>query len=377
MPPIRHRLVNPLVGFCLHSANNLGGNHGDKMVEILPQGFFTSDDGPVLYTYLDNLFSALGDAFNRARVRPEVIDNCLINIVDGTDATIWVNFPTILQTVTKEAINAGDAATLNNLADVRSASFAGVEMPARGAVAYTFQHGWRRGLYFDFSMLPGEPNRNLADFPSLLGSLHTALIFRERIQMKPDVLARMFETGWFPFIRLPHDLAIGLYRHFEEAWDHTPLEDEIVKVLGPMVPALLDGWSRKAAFAPHMGAIGDAVRLYSNGEYSAAANMLLPKVEGILRTLNMGRGPRPSARALRENLLARVRAQVTGITAFLPEAFVQYLEAFYYAGFDLDANELPPSRHAFMHGVGPDAELAKPAYAMKLLLCLDQLFFYV
>jgi hypothetical protein len=72
-----------------------------------------------------------------------------------------------------------------------------------------------------------------------------------------------------------------------------------------------------------------------------------------------------------------VRAQVNGITAFLPEAFVQYLEEFYYAGFDLDANEVPPSRHAFMHGVGPDAELGKPAYCVKLFLAVDQLFFYV
>jgi hypothetical protein len=30
-----------------------------------------------------------------------------------------------------------------------------------------------------------------------------------------------------------------------------------------------------------------------------------------------------------------------------------------------------------MHGVGPDAEAAKPAFCMKLLLTLDQLFFYV
>jgi hypothetical protein len=53
------------------------------------------------------------------------------------------------------------------------------------------------------------------------------------------------------------------------------------------------------------------------------------------------------------------------------------LEDFYYAGFDLDANDIPPSRHSFMHGVGPDAEAAKPAFCMRLLLTLDQLFFYV
>jgi hypothetical protein len=186
----------------------------------------------------------------------------------------------------------------------------------------------------------------------------------------------MFKAGWFPFIRLPDDLAVGLYRHFQEGWDHGPLETEIVKVVGSLVPGLLSGWSAKPSFELHMAALTNAVRHFEKGEYAAASALLLPKVEGILRTLSMGRG-HPSARDLRTNLLARVRAQVSGVTAFLPEAFVRYLEDFYYAGFDLDTNDVPPSRNAFMHGVGPDAEAAKPAFPMKLVLMLDQLFFYV
>jgi hypothetical protein len=367
---VRHDLEDPVVGFVLESAQ------GPGTVNVRPRGFFTSDDGAILYTYLDSLFAVFGSALLKVGVRPEIIRNCLINITDGKRATINLNFETILHTIAKGPVRAGELATLDKLADVRGASFRGIETPTRGAVAYIFEHGWRRGLYFDFSMVPDEPNRPLTDFASVIGSLHTALLFRERIQMEPEVLAAMFATGWFPFIRLPHDLALGLYRHVEEGWDHAPVEAEIVRVLSPSVSVLARAWSSKPAFAPHMGVITEAASHFEKGEYMATAAMLLPKVEGILRTLNMGRG-RASARDLRANLLARVRAQVTGITAFLPEAFVQYLEDFYYAGFDLDANDVPPSRHAFTHGVGPDAELAKPSYAMKLILTLDQLSFYV
>lgn len=372
-----HTLDNPMVGFSLNSANNSGGADGARAVSVLTKGFYTSDDGAILYTYLDSLFDCFGNPLRRAGISPECLDNCLINIVDDTSVTLWVNFQTTLQTIAKTTVTAGQPVTLDNIADIRSATFPEFEMPTRGAIVYTFQQGWRRGLYFDFSMARREPNRPLADLSALLGSLHTALIFRERIKMEPSVLSRMFATGWFPFIRLPHDLAIGLYRHFEEEWDHSSVELEIVRVVGPSLGGLVEGWSRKPAFEPHMAVLSEAVRHFERGEYAAASALVLPKVEGILRTLSLGRGPRPSARTLRENLLARVRAQVSGFTAFLPEAFVQYLEDFYYAGFDLEANEVPPSRHAFMHGVGPDAELAKPAYALKLLLAVDQLFFYV
>jgi hypothetical protein len=364
-------LNGPLGGFSLASARP-----GEQLT-VQRRGFLTSDTGALLYTCLDSLFfGPFGAALRGEGVRAEDIDNCLVNVVDGTKATLWLNFPTVIDSIAKTSLKVGDPITSDSIADVRGVSFQGVEMPARGAIAYTFQLGWRRALYFDFSMATEDPNRPLENLPALLGSLHAALIFRERIQMQPEILGRMFKAGWFPFIRLPDDLAVALYRRFQEGWDHAPAEADIIKGVSPMVPGLLTGWSSKAAFKPHMDVLTNAVRLFEKGEFAATSALLLPKVEGILRTLNMGRG-RASARDLRANLLARVRAQVSGITAFLPEAFVQYLETFYYAGFDLDANDVPPSRHAFMHGVGPDAEAAKPGLPLKLLLMLDQLFFYV
>lgn len=250
MITLRQKLDNPHVGFCLNSVDNSTGADGDKTVDVIARGFFTSDDGPDMYTYLDSVFAGFGSAFQNVGIRPEHIDNCLINIVDGTSATIWVNFPTIVESIAKGTVKAGMPATLDNIADARSVSFPGIEMPTKGAVVYTFQHGWRRGLYFDYPAPVNGWNRPLKDFPALAGSLHAALIFRERIQMKPDVLDRMSLTGWFPFIRLPHDLAVRLYRHFEEGWDHAPVESEIVKVVGPSIPQLLEGWSKKPLSRP-------------------------------------------------------------------------------------------------------------------------------
>jgi hypothetical protein len=351
---------------------------GEK-VNVMGRGFFTSDDGPLMYTMLDSFFSGtLGAALEKEQVRVEDIESCLVSIVDGTSVTAWINFPTILWIVAKREVKVHQAVRIDDIADVRDLKLDGVELPTRGALAYTFQTQWRRAFYFDFSMNqpPTEHNRPLANVAALLGSLHASLILRERIRMAPDVLERMFKAGWFPFVHIPHDHVVALYRQFQQGWDHTNVEQEIVRTVSPDVPRWLESWKAKAAFAPHIGALTTAVEHFGRGEYLAASNIVLPKVEGILRTLAIGRG-KQGARALQRNLVARVRAQVSGATALLPEAFVEYLEDYYYAGFDLDANDVPPSRHAFMHGVGPDDLAAQPAFALRLFLTIDQLFFYV
>jgi hypothetical protein len=53
LPPLAFSLTleNPIVGICLASVQ--GNAEGTSRVPILPCGFFTSDDGPEMYVYLD------------------------------------------------------------------------------------------------------------------------------------------------------------------------------------------------------------------------------------------------------------------------------------------------------------------------------------
>lgn len=363
------------VGFALENVKS--GPEGGETLSVRSRGFYTSDDGPELYTYLDNMFShLLGKAMGAAGVSFEHINNCLVNITNGTVARIWINLPVALGCIPKSRLVNGQRVVLDDIADVREARF-GIELPKCGSVAYTFQHGWRRGFYFNFNVFSGEgPDEPLEDLSKLFGSLHAALILRERIRMSEDVLERMSQAGWFPFIRLPHDLAMSLYRHFDIGWAWSDAESQIVRAMSANVQAWTDAWASKPVFEPHMDAIRNAVRLYLSREFMAASALLWPKVEGVLRHLHLGKG-RATARSLRSNLLERFRAEVGGYTAYLPEAFVRYLETYYYASFDLESKLVPPSRHAFAHGVGPDGDAANPAFALRLLLTLDQLFFYV
>lgn len=378
LPPliIDTEVEQPIVGFAAESFRGPGS------VSIIQRGFFTSDDGPLMYTYLDGLFSGnVAKAMTSHGLALENIESCLLNVTDRTKVRLWINFPHVVAIVSKklDAIRAGAPVHLDDIADVRTAELRGVEPPTRGAIAYTFLHRWRRGLYFDFTVndpARGDPNSGIDNLPKLLGSLHAALILRDRIRFDEQLLSKLFAAGWFPFVRLPNDLVAAMYREVENGWDLRDLESTIVRTLGPLVPQVVESWRGRDVFAPHIDVLAEAARLFGKGEYRAASGLLIPKVEGVLRTMNLGRG-RLNAPELRANLVERVRAEVSGYTAYLPEAFAQYLEAHYYAQFDLDAGVVPPSRHAFLHGVGPDAEMSKPEFALKLFLTLDQIFFCV
>jgi hypothetical protein len=362
------KLENPIVGMTLNSAR------GGESASILPRGFFTSDDGPILYTYLDSLFDCF---LSRVIASREQVRSAFIAIANRTDVTVLVNPDLQLSIVPKGDVKAGAPVFLDHVADISEARIPGYDFPNAGAIAYVFEHGWRRGLFFDFTAnLPEFPSdKPLGNVAALLGSLHAALMLRDRIRMEPAVLKKMALAGWFPFSRLSTKHTLDLYRHFENDWEAAEPVAEILKEHGPRIADMVESWASKPVFQPHIDTLRNASRLYAQGEYSAAASMLLPKVEGVLRHVYTGTNDRPNAPELRAGLLGRVRASVEGYTALLPETFIQYLEDYYYAGFNFREGKLPASRNSFLHGVGPDEQLKDPTYALRLFFTLDQLFF--
>lgn len=360
-------LDQPIVGFAS------GFARPKESVDVEVQGFYTSDDGPRLYHLLDQVYSSvlcLG-----CKLSPEQIQTALINI-QGVQVTMLVNPQLEAQTVLTRSVQLGAPTYKDDMVDIESLRVPGHDLPTHGSLIFIFQQQWRRGLYFDFRLAhPTNPPPPLGDVGALLGSLWGALLHRDRIRMDDSVLDRMAADGWFPFTRLSSALAIELYRHVELNWDLAPIVHKLRAEIEPRLTEIVESWASKKPFAPHMDVLRDAARLFVKGEHRAAAAMLLPKVEGVLRHIYSGTKDRPRGHDLTGDLVGRIRANVAGYTALLPERFIVYLESYYYAGFDLAKGNLPPSRHAFTHGVGPDEQMLDPVFALRLFLTLDQVFF--
>lgn len=346
-----------------------------ERVELEVQGFYTSDDGPKLYQLLDEIYGGL--LRHGTVLAPEQIKTALVSIKRGHVAML-INPPVEVHAVTTRGAQKGAPVFVDDLADVVSLRVPGHELPTEGALVFVFQQRWRHALYFDLAHLHDhhdQPIRSLGDVGSLLGSLWGAVLHRDRIRMDESVLAKMATDGWFPFTRLSTDTVKALYRDYEIGWDPAAAVQRARAEIEPRLTTIVEGWAAKSAFEPHMGVLRDAARLYATGEHRAAATLVLPKVEGVLRHIYSGTKDRPGAHDLRRELVGRVRANVEGYTALLPERFIAYLETYYYKSFDLAKGDLPPSRHAYLHGVGPDDQMLDPTYALKLFLMLDQVFF--
>jgi len=363
-------MKDPMIGVTLSSAR------GGEQVQVQSRGFYTSEDGSELYTFLDSFYECV--LAHGIPLPPERIQTAFVSITEGTSVTAILNHPLELTVLTKAAAKAGDAVFYDHLADIAEARIPGYELPERGAIAYLFQHGWRRGFYFDFTAhASNQFDAPLGNVPALLGSLHAALLLRDRVRMDPSVLRKMAAAGWFPFTRLGKTQVVDLYRHFENDWDAAQPVGAILKEVGSRIGAIVDEWAVKPAFAPHMDVLRAGAGLFAQNEFIGAASTILPKVEGVLRQIYAGTERRPNAPELRRHLVGRVRAAVEGYTALLPEAFIEFLETYYYAGFDLAAGQVPPSRNSFLHGVGPDEQLKDPSFCLRLFLTLDQVFFCV
>jgi hypothetical protein len=344
---------------------------------ILQKAFLTTDDGEDLYTYLDGIAGQfLVAELAKRQIALQVVSNVFINITQRTKAHVYLNFDTIKGAVVKRPVKAGSAVMQSDIADVRSVSFSEFPMPATGAIVYSFREGWRRALYFDYSMLPDEPDRALTGLPEMFGQFHNIMLFRDLFRMRPELLENMYEAGWFPFIRLPLPLLKNLHSALEAGF---PTDNEVRQLVESIADdellRLAEQWKTKPLFSPHADFLERAVRHYTSGDYVSAAHILAPRIEGILRGLHLGKGGKPKSPQLLDTLVAEVRQAVKGPSAFLPEAFRQYLQTYLYAGFDLEQGRIAFSRNSIAHGVTP-ADQFDRVRALQLLLIVDQIAFY-
>lgn len=350
---------------------------GGTSVKVLSRGFLTPDDGQILYTYLDQIGGMyLTEQLAKRGLGSYIVHNFLVNVTDGVNARVYVNFRTHKSVMPKRSVKGGQVVYGDDIAHLREVGFPQFPMPTEGAIVYSFREGWRQALYFDYSMMPDEPNRPLRELPKLFAQYHNWMAFRELFLLKPDELERLYSEGWFPFVRTSMQDILDISRAIKAGY---PLEAPIKKLVDSVPPGELRSmqahWQGKSFYKDQAEFIDTALRHYQNADYMSAISVLAPRIEGIMRTLHIGSGTKPRAPQLRDKLVEHVRKSVDGPTRFMPEPFRDYLETFFFANFDVEKNDVPMSRNSFAHGV-ISADQFSQARALQLLLILDQIAFY-
>src|SRR5205823_205210 len=95
-----------------------------------------------------------------------------------------------------------------------------------------FSYGWRKGLFFDYSVFHDSGYRRPYDLWKLLGTCLAYLINQDPFRLTEDDWAYATAAGWFPFTSLPLELRKKLL-----GWTRSRMD---LDILQPDVKAFLD-----------------------------------------------------------------------------------------------------------------------------------------
>src|SRR2546423_1709037 len=122
------------------------GARQGELCPVIVREFTSSEDGDLFISRLEGLPSELiGLLPPEIRIRCSMVDNLLAIIRRDRSATLYVNeLPIKLGVRAKRAIQAGQSILADDIADIETFEFLGVEIPQDAGVVVLFSQGWRK-----------------------------------------------------------------------------------------------------------------------------------------------------------------------------------------------------------------------------------------
>jgi hypothetical protein len=372
---------NPGIGFALEPA--IGG----MTVHVCTRGFFTPMDGIALYNALSSVSSQyLSKWLRSVRVDESIISNCLIQIKNGK-ARVYINIPLIAIMASRrdEDILKGEMVVNNDIADIRELKFQGVEFESGCGSLFIFSIGWRKFLYFDMTpLLPKEQMQEGCGVESqfsieqIAPLIYSMALFPEAFYTEPSIMEKAWKLGWFPYIRILGDKFNTILHALTNNFSPESCEIQIVNSFDERtIRRMVDSWMKKTIFKQNEIILRTGVEHYLKGEYIAALHILYPRIEGLMQLiyLKVGAG-RAKQEKLVDSLIEVAKEKTPRSCLFFMDKFGTFLKNFYFADFNIQAENIEISRNSISHGVVDENELKK-ARALQAILILDQMYFYL
>jgi len=351
-----------------------------EMINVLVKDFITSDYKE-FYTYIDQITPI----FFSEDYRIDRISNFLIITHQDSTADIFINnIPIILHIMGKRVISPGDIIKSNDIVDILSLKFEGIEISKEDNIIFCFKKGWKFGLYFDFRQRNKE---NILDVDELyieLGSHYKHLAYEEEYSFleNSSIFNQMFVDGWFPFIQLLG----GEFKKLSSLYEHKEVFDSLITEFlntydRKRIYSFIEYWWKNEIFNEKKIIICAGIEAFLTNTESGFINCiknLYSEIEGILRINFFNEKKKnPKFSELKEYIYQKGKTKfVSKDTLGFPDVFYQYLDEVIFKDFDLTTGEVDLSRHTSSHGVAK-LELYTKARALQAILTLDQMYFYL
>jgi hypothetical protein len=346
-----------------------------EMVQVLVSEFSTTEDGMKFIKRLEGTPRELLNALPAsANARESTVDHMLAIIRRDRTATIYLNELTWIGTIrSKGAIQKGDPVTTDSILDMVTLKPEGVEIPCDAGIVLILSAGWRKGLFFDYGPIVGDPpkDRNY-DLPPAFAAYKAYLLFTETLSLTEAMWTELLRQSWFPFIHLRQATTRNLVLALQNGSLIDDLLDEIEIDTKSAVAARLENWKLHPLLQPHFSVIEAAVKHYGQGDYLSATLILYPRIEGVMRSLHFmdPNAPKASQGNLIATTVTNAELPPHPYSLLLPVRFEQYLRDVYFAAFN-PKNPDGVSRHTVSHGVVPVSALDRKGATLGLLTLLQ------
>jgi len=348
-----------------------------EIASVIVKEFTSSEDGDIFIDRLEGLPDTLLQMLPpEARATASQVDHLLAIIQRDQTAVVYVNeLKMMIEGRPKRAFNKGEAVRRDDIAEVKRLYFESVSLPPDAGILFLFSRDWRKGLFYDFAPLSAECPPREYNLELLLGQYYSYLGHQHIFKMSPDEWGRLLEQQWFPFTSLKINTVKEILEYLRNTWPVDDLLNKITEEVRSMCNGLLDRWNTSPIIQSHYPLIEHAVRRYQESDYISSTSILVPRIEGIMRSHFIGsKGQSKSTQTQLIDAVVGTREEVA-FNLLLPARFREYLKTVYFAAFQ--PGQPPPlSRNSVAHGVARAEDFSEKSATVGLLT-LDQIFFYL
>ena len=275
---------------------------------------------------------------------------------------------------TARPVQEGQGASKDDIADIVHLDL-GVEIPEDAGFIFVFSVGWRKGLFFDYGPIGPAQETRLYDTGSVLAQAYARVLFQELFSITETEWECLFASKWFPFAGLTKATKDRLISCVRSGWDLDEELDRIVAEVKARAPQMLDSWRKSPIFSTHIKVLEQAVERYLNDDPMSCMALLVPRIEGIMRSYHASLGgiEQPSQKNLPTSAVS-ANVQNDGCL-LLPRRFEEYLREVYFADFDPKSSRIEASRNSVGHGVASTSEFNLKNATISILIIHQLLHF--
>jgi len=356
------------------------GKAGDK-IQVVRRAFYTDYDGDFFFSCLDGISRVfLNKWLTKNKKSPSEISNCLIFLDRNSVAKFFINCPIRMEILLKGNPISQGRIYKNDIADIRKLEFPGVHFPEKCAIIFIFSDDWRRGLYFDFFPLDEKYENSGENLNELFARFYVQLHFPEIFRQTPELKQKMYEKGWFPFIRLLGSHYTDLFNLMKNDLPIIEFEDQMVDSYDPMIENIVNSWMKNQNFKDREIFIWKGIQEYLEKDYISSISILYPQIEGLIRGLpipDIDLKGVPMGEKLTDKIVQTTNQYNPDSSLFISEKFKDFLINSYFSKFDPNNGPADLSRHSLAHGMATYEKDYSKITAFQTILILDQLSFYV